>query len=285
MSGLSTIYLSSEDLKKEQERQRKRGRLIFNTLKKGKVKVKLGPYDEDGTVSDMIFQYQIHNAHVRSVVNYTNGEVICIMDCLYDDIDIFNEDGSEITEKLPLWLVGAIEVQIEKKFDKFNIELRYITQTDIITGKSGKKSVVNESEEEDQKLINKTRVIYKGLKKGGKIGFSPVDSPYHEVHWTLPNKFYVKIKHRNKEETELTGANTYPILLLNTETINYTKTNDKPLRNGEKHLVSSRITDQFKKHGITVYWGGQVPKYSIFSPNSVSPDETYTEVDVTPKSK
>jgi hypothetical protein len=281
MSGLTTIKLSSEDLKKEQERQRKRGRLIFKTFKKGKVKVVVGRYDEDGTVPDMIFQYQIHDAHFRSIVDYTNGEVICVMDCYYDDIDILNEDGSEITEKLPLWLVSEIENKIEDKFGGFNIELRYMQQSD---GK-GKKSLVNESKEEDQKLINKTKLIYKGLKKGGKIGFSPVDSPYHEVHWTLPNKFYVKIKHRNKEETELTGADTYPILLLNTETINYTKTNDKPLRNGDKHIVSSRITDQFKKHGITVYWGGQVPKYSIFSPNSVSPDETYTEVDITPKSK
>lgn len=281
MSELSTINLSSEDLKKEQERQRKRGKLIFKTFKKGKIKVKLGMYDQDGTVPDMIFQYQIHNAHFRPIVDYTNGEVICVMDCYYDDIDIFNEDGSEITEKLPLWLVSEIEYKIENKFGSFNIELRYMQQSD---GK-GKKSLVNESKEEDQKLINKTRVIYKGLKKGGKIGLSPVDSPYHEVHWTLPNKFYIKIKHRNQEETERTGVNAYPILLLNTETINYTKTNDKPLRNGEKHLISGKITDQFKKHGITVYWGGQVPKYSIFSPNSVSPDETYTEVDVTPKSK
>lgn len=281
MSGLTTIKLSSEDLKKEQERQRKRGRLIFKTFKKGKVKVVVGRYDEDGTVPDMIFQYQIHDAHFRSIVDYTNGEVICVMDCYYDDIDILNEDGSEITEKLPLWLVSEIENKIEDKFGSFNVELRYMQQSD---GK-GKKSLVNESKEEDQKLINKTKLIYKGLKKGGKIGFSPVDSPYHEVHWTLPNKFYVKIKHRNKEETELTGADTYPILLLNTETINYTKTNDKPLRNGDKHIVSGRITDQFKKHGITVYWGGQVPKYSIFSPNSVSPDETYTEIDITPKSK
>jgi len=106
MSGLTTIKLSSEDLKKEQERQRKRGRLIFNTFKKGKVKVVIGRYDEDGTVPDIIFQYQIHNAHFRSIVDYTNGEVICVMDCYYDDIDIFNEDGSEITEKLPLWLVS-----------------------------------------------------------------------------------------------------------------------------------------------------------------------------------
>ena len=283
MSGLTTIKLSSENLKKEQERQRKRGGLIFKTFKKGKVKVVVGRYDEDGTVPDMIFQYQIHDAHFRSIVDYTNGEVICVMDCYYDDIDILNEDGSEITEKLPLWLVSEIENKIEDKFGSFNVELRYMQQSD---GK-GKKSLVNESKEEDQKLINKTKLIYKGLKKGGKIGFSPVDSPYHEVHWTLPNKFYVKIKHHDKKDAERyqLEVDSYPILLLNTETINYTKTNDKPLRNGEKHLVAGEITDQFKKHGITVYWGGQVPKYSIFSPNSVSPDETYIEVDITPKSK
>mgnify|MGYP000347581598 FL=1 len=244
MSGLTTIKLSSEDLKKEQERQRKRGNLIFKTFKKGKVKVVVGRYDEDGTVPDMIFQYQIHDAHFRSIVDYTNGEVICVMDCYYDDIDILNEDGSEITEKLPLWLVSEIENKIEDKFASFNIELRYMRQSD---GK-GKKSLVNESKEEDQKLINKTKLIYKGLKKGGKIGFSPVDSPYHEVHWTLPNKFYVKIKHHDKKDAERyqLEVDSYPILLLNTETINYTKTNDKPLRNGDKHIVSSKITDQFK---------------------------------------
>ena len=190
MSGLTTIKLSSEDLKKEQERQRKRGRLIFNLLKKGKVKVEL--YNTELNLNpDITFQYQIHDAHFRGIVDYTNGEVICVMDCYYDDIDILNEDGSEITEKLPLWLVSEIENKIEDKFGSFNVELRYMQQSD---GK-GKKSLVNESKEEDQKLINKTKLIYKGLKKGGKIGFSPVDSPYHEVHWTLPNKFYVKIKH------------------------------------------------------------------------------------------
>jgi hypothetical protein len=281
MSGLTTIKLSSEDLKKEQERQRKRGRLIFNTFKKGKVKVVIGRYDEDGTVPDIIFQYQIHDAHFRSIVDYTNGEVICVMDCFYDDIDILNEDGSEITEKLPLWLVSEIENKIEDKFASFNIELRYMQQSD---GK-GKKSLVNEEVSEDIKLINKTRVIYKALKKGGKIGLSPVNGPTYELKWTLPNKFYIKIKHYDENETESISVGNYPILLLNTENINYTKTNGAPIRNGDKHLVSSRITDQFKKYGITVYWSGTIPKYSIFSPNSVSPDETYTEVDVTPKSK
>lgn len=283
MSGLTTIKLSSEDLKKEQERQRKRGRLIFKTLKKGKVKVDL--YNPEPNLNpDITFQYQIHEAHIRTFVDYTNGEVFCIMDCLYDDIDIFNEDGSEITEKLPLWLVSGIESELEKKFNQFNIELRFMTQSDILTGKGGKRNLVNEEVNDDQRLINKTRVIYKLLKKGGKMGFDSAPY-YHEVHWTLPNKFYVKIKHHDKKDAERyqLKVDSYPILLLNTETINYTKTNDKPLRNGEKHLVAGEITTQFKKYGITVYWGGQVPKYSIFSPRSISPDETYTEVDISPK--
>jgi hypothetical protein len=280
MSGLTTIKLSSEDLKKEQERQRKRGKLILKQLKKGKVKVVVGLYDEDGTVPDIIFQYQIHDAEVKSIVDYANGDVNCLIICFYDDIDIFNEDGSEITEKLPLWLVSEIENKLEKKFEQFNIELRFNQQSG-----GGKKHIVNEEvNDDDQRLINKTRVIYKLLKKGGKMGFDSAPY-YHEVHWTLPNKFYVKIKHHDKKDAERyqLKVDSYPILLLNTETINYTKTNDKPLRNGEKHLIAGEITTQFKKYGITVYWGGEVPKYSIFSPRSISPDETYTEVDITPK--
>jgi hypothetical protein len=279
MSGLTTIKLSSEDLKKEQERQRKRGKLILKQLKKGKVKVVVGLYDEDGTVPDIIFQYQIHDAEVKSIVDYTNGDVNCLIICFYDDIDIFNEDGSEITEKLPLWLVSEIENKLEKKFEQFNIELRFNQQSG-----GGKTHIVNEEINDDQRLINRTRVIYKLLKKGGKMGFDSAPY-YHEVHWTLPNKFYVKIKHHDKKDSERyqLKVDSYPILLLNTETINYTKTNDKPLRNGEKHLIAGEITTQFKKYGITVYWGGQVPKYSIFSPISVSPDETYTEVDISPK--
>lgn len=275
MSGLTTIKLSSEELKKEQERQRKRGKLILNHLKKGKVKVSVyeGP--------DITFHYQIHSANFRPIVDYTNGEVICTMDCWYDDVDIFNEDGSEITEKLPLWLVAGIESELENKFDKFNIEINFKKDMG-----GGKVSVISEDKSEDQRMIDRVRVIYRILKKGGKMGFDS-NPNYHEVHWTLPNKFYVKIKHHDKDDAKrykLT-VDSYPILLLNTETINYTKTNEKPIRNGEKHLISGEITNQFKKYGITVYWGGQVPKYSIFSPNSVSPDETYTEIDITPKSK
>jgi hypothetical protein len=269
MSGLTTIKLSSEDLKKEQERQRKRGRLIFNTLKKGKVKVKLGPYDEDGTVPDMIFQYQIHNAHVRSVVNYTNGEVICIMDCLYDDIDIFNEDGSEITEKLPLWLVSEIENKIENKFDQFNIELRFMRQSD----GGGKKHVINESEEEDQKMINKVRVIYKAY-RNGDYKFEYRDQQHKVVSWVLPPKFSVKIKHYSQEDSERYGYENYPILTLNTETIQFISDDGKPIQNGEKMVLSGVITNQFKKHGITLYWSGNRPT-----------PEDYTNVDITPKSK
>lgn len=276
-----SISLNSEDLKREQERQRKRGRLIFKTLKKGKVKV--GRNNPDGTVPDMIFQYQIHEAHIRPIVNYTNGEVICVMDCLYDDIDIFNEDGSEITEKLPLWLVSEIENKLENKFDQFNIELRFMRQTDILTGKGGKRNLFNEEVSEDQKMINKVRVIYKAFKRGN-AGFGLGKTRY-EIDWILPNKFHVKIKHRTPEESARVGVDSYPILLLNTETIDYVKTNGDPIKNGEKHIISGKISDTFKKHGITVYWGGEVPKYSIFSPNAIKPDDTYTDIDITPKSK
>jgi len=128
MSGLTTIKLSSEDLKKEQERQRKRGKLIFNLLKKGKVKVEL--YNSEPHLNpDITFQYQIHNAHVKSFVDYTNGDVECLITCFYEDVDIFNEDGSEIIEKLSYLLVRQIEDEIEKKFDKFNIELQFMKQS------------------------------------------------------------------------------------------------------------------------------------------------------------
>lgn len=140
-----------------------------------------------------------------------------------------------------------------------------------------------DSKSDDQRMIDKTRVIYKALKKGNAgVGYG--DTRY-EINWTLPNKFHVKIKHRSSEEAERTGVDSYPILLLNTETIDYVKTNGEPIKNREKHIVSGRITDSFKKHGITVYWGGEVPKYSIFSPNAVNPDDTYMDVDITPKSK
>ena len=112
---------------------------------------------------------------------------------------------------------------------------------------------------------------------------------YSKQSWEIRNQsmalenFGLHLHDKKDAERYQLKVDSYPILLLNTETINYTKTNDKPLRNGEKHLIAGEITTQFKKYGITVYWGGQVPKYSIFSPRSISPDETYTEVDITPK--
>jgi hypothetical protein len=281
MSGLTTIKLSSEDLKKEQERQRKRGRLIFKTFKKGKVKVVVGRYDEDGTVPDMIFQYQIHDAHFRSIVDYTNGEVICVMDCYYDDIDIFNEDGSEITEKLPLWLLSEIENKIEDKFASFNIELRYMQQSD---GK-GKKSLVNESEKEDQKLINKVRVVYKAHKNGSyKFKYGKLKDRIRLVKWSLPPKFSVKIKHYNQEDSEKYGYENYLILILNSKSIKYITTDGEDVTSGEKMVIGSRITENFKNHGITIYWS-EVRGDEPF-PNrhiGVLPDDEYTHIDISPK--
>lgn len=271
MSGLTTIKLSGEDLKKEQERQRKRGRLIFNTFKKGKVKVVIGRYDEDGTVPDIIFQYQIHDAHFRSIVDYTNGEVICVMDCFYDDIDILNEDGSEITEKLPLWLVSEIENKIEDKFASFNIELRYMQQSD---GK-GKKSLVNEEVSERQKMINKARVIYKAHRNGHyDFKYGPQKDKIKHVSWILPSKFSIKIKEYSQEDSERYGYENYPILTLNTETINFITEDGKPIQSGEKMVIASRITNIFKKYGITIYWTG----------NGTTKDD-YTDINITPKSK
>jgi protein required for attachment to host cells len=274
MSGLTTIKLSSEDLKKEQERQRKRGRLIFKTFKKGKVKVVVGRYDEDGTVPDMIFQYQIHDAHFRSIVDYTNGEVICVMDCYYDDIDIFNEDGSEITEKLPLWLLSEIENKIEDKFASFNIELRYMQQSD---GK-GKKSLVYESEEEeDQKMIHKAKLIYRALRKG-KIEINYGDGNSYSlktIDWILPNKFKLKVKSYDYQVAQKLGREKYVVLVLDSQTIDIVTNDGKPITNGENFSMVMKINEQFKKHNITVYWSG----------GSSLPDPESTQIDLTSKSK
>jgi hypothetical protein len=273
----------SEKLKKEQERQRKRGRLIFKTFKKGKIKVKVGLYDQDGTVPDMIFQYQIHNAHIRPIVDYTNGEVICVMDCYYDDIDIFNEDGSEITEKLPLWLVSEIEKKLENKFDQFNIELRYMRQSD----GGGKKSLVNESEQGDQKLINKVRVVYKAHRNGSyKFKYGELKDRIRLVKWNLPTKFSVKIKHYSQEDSERFGKESYPILIMNSKTIEYITPDGKDVTSGEKMVIGSRITEIFKGHGITIYWS-EVRRDEPLLNRHIGdlPDDEYTHIDITPKSK
>ena len=271
MSGLTTIKLSSEDLKKEQERQRKRGRLIFKTLKKGKVKVEL--YGPNNTLPDITFKYQIHDAHFRSIVDYTNGDVICVMDCYYDDIDILNEDGSEITEKLPLWLVGGIEVQLEKKFDKFNIELRFMRQSD----GGGKKSVVMEEVSEDQKMIHKAKLIYRALRKG-KIEINYVDGNSNSlktIDWILPNKFKLKVKSYDYQVAQKLGREKYVVLVLDSQTIDIVTNDGKPITNGENFSMVMKINEQFKKHNITVYWSG----------NSSLPDPESTQIDLTPKSK
>jgi hypothetical protein len=136
-----SINLSSEDLKKEQERQRKKGGLIFKTLRRGIVTIR----DHDDPNVKVNFRYEMGDVNIRTVVNYFNGDVECIIDCLYDNIDIFNEDGGELTQKLPLWMVHEIESQIIHKFNRFNIELRFMVQSNIITGKSGKRNLVNEN--------------------------------------------------------------------------------------------------------------------------------------------
>lgn len=275
MSGLTTIKLSSEDLKKEQERQRKRGRLIFKTLKKGKVKVDL--YNPEQNLNpDITFQYQIHDAHFRSIVDYTNGDVICVMDCYYDDIDILNENGSEITEKLPLWLVGGIEVQLEKKFDKFNIELRFMRQSD----GGGKKSIVNEGvEEEDQKMIHKAKLIYKALRKG-KVEIRYGNSNVYEtkiINWTLPNKFILKVKKYDYLFSQKSGKEKYVVLVLNSENIDITTSNGTSIDHNDNFSMITKINAQFKKYDITIYWSRGIL--------GLSTDNDATEIDLTPKSK
>jgi len=266
-----SISLSREDLNREQERQRKRGRLIFKTLKKGKVKVEL--YGPNNTLPDITFKYQIHDAHFRSIVDYTNGDVICVMDCYYDDIDILNEDGSEITEKLPLWLVGGIEVQLEKKFDKFNIELRFMRQSD----GGGKKSVVMEEVSEDQKMIHKAKLIYRALRKG-KIEINYVDGNSYSlktIDWILPNKFKLKVKSYDYQVAQKLGREKYVVLVLDSQTIDIVTNDGKPITNGENFSMFMKINEQFKKHNIMVYWSG----------NSSLPDPESTQIDLTPKSK
>jgi hypothetical protein len=205
------------------------------------------------------------------------------MDCYYDDVDIFNEDGSEITEKLPLWLVSGIENQLEDKFDKFNIELRFMRQSD----GGGKKSLVNESEEEDQKMINKVRVVYKAHKNGSyKFKYGKLKDHIRLVKWTIPSKFSVKIKHYNQEDSERYGKENYPILIMNSKIIEYITTDGKDVTSGEKMVIGSRITKNFKNHGITIYWS-EVRGDEPFPNRHIGdlPDDEYTHIDITPKSK
>jgi hypothetical protein len=199
------------------------------------------------------------------------------MDCYYDDIDILNEDGSEIIEKLPLWLVSEIENKIEDKFGSFNIELRYMQQSD---GK-GKKSLVNEGVEEDEnkKMIHKAKLIYKAFKKGKiEIRYDHGNGYTHDlkiIDWILPNKFKLKVKPYDYLASQKLGREKYVVLVLDDQTIDIKTNDDKPITNSERFSMVMKINEQFKKHNITVYWSGG---------NSL-PDPESTQIDLTPKSK
>jgi len=267
-----SISLSREDLNREQERQRKRGRLIFNLLKKGKVKVEL--YNTELNLNpDITFQYQIHDAHFRSMVDYTDGSVRSIVICFYDDVDITNQDGSEIRENLPMWLVSGIEMELIKKFDGFNVELSMRESDD------GKKTVVKEGVEDDenQKMIHKAKLIYRALRKG-KIEINYGDGNSYSlktIDWILPNKFKLKVKSYDYQVAQKLGREKYVVLVLDSQTIDIVTNDGKPITNGENFSMVMKINEQFKKHNITVYWSG----------NSSLPDPESTQIDLTPKSK
>ena len=263
-----SIRLSSEELNKEKERQRKKGNLILKTLKKGKINLDLN--DPNAPNKILVFRYQIHDANVEVKIDHTEDNMVrSLVVCEYDNIDIFNEDGSELTKKLPLWLVAMIESELIDKFDRFNIELWFRKSND------GKESVLMENEDENQKMINKVRVIYKAHRNGHyDFKYGPQKDKIKHVSWALPSKFSVKIKEYSQEDSERYGYENYPILTLNTETINFITEDGKPIQNGEKMVISSKITNIFKKHGITVYWTG----------NKTMTDD-YTNIDITPKSK
>jgi len=268
-----SIRLSSEELNKERERQTKKAKLIFNTLKKGKVKVDL--YDPDILNPEVIFQYQIHNAHFRSMVDYTDGSVRSIVICFYDDVDITNQDGSEIRENLPMWLVSGIEMELIKKFDGFNVELSMRESDD------GKKTVVKEGVEDDenQKMIHKAKLIYKALKKGKiEIRYDHGNGYTHDlkiINWTLPNKFILKVKKYDYLISQKLGREKYVVLVLDSQTIDIVTNDGTRLTNSENFSMVMKINEQFKKHNITVYWSG----------GSSLPDPESTQIDLTPKSK
>jgi hypothetical protein len=139
----------------------------------------------------------------------------------------------------------------------------------------GKKSLINEDVNEHQKMINKVRVIYKAHRNGHyDFHYGPQKDEIKHVSWVLPSKFSVKIKEYSQEDSERFGYENYPILTLNTETINFITEDGKPIQSGEKMVISSKITSIFKKHRITVYWSG----------NRDTTDD-YTQIDITPKSK
>ena len=267
-----SIRLSSEELNKERERQRKKGNLILKTLKKGKINVDLNDPNVPNRI--LVFRYQIHDANVEVKIDHTEDNMVrSLVVCEYDNIDIFNEDGSEITKKLPLWLVAMIESELIDKFDRFNIELWFRKSND------GKESVLMENEDENKKMIHKAKLIYKALRKGKiEIRYDHGNGYTHDlkiIDWILPNKFKLKVKPYDYLASQKLGREKYVVLVLDDQTIDIKTNDDKPITNSERFSMVMKINEQFKKHNITVYWSGG---------NSL-PDPESTQIDLTPKSK
>ena len=265
--------LSSEELNKEKERQRKKGNLILKTLKKGKISVDLNDPNIPNKI--LVFRYQIHDAYADSTVDHTDNNVRSLVYCSYDDIDIFNEDGSEITKKLPLWLVAMIESELIEKFDRFNIELWFKRSDD------GKQSVLMENEDENQKMIHKAKLVYKAFKKGKiEIRYDHGNGYTHDlkiINWILPNKFILKVKKYDYLFSQKSGKEKYVVLVLNSQNIDIVTSDGTRVTNSENFSMITKINEQFKKHNITVYWSG--------GGLGVSPDNDAVEIDLTPKSK
>ena len=269
-----SIRLSSEELNKERERQRKKGNLILKTLKKGKINVDLNDPNVPNRI--LVFRYQIHDANVEVKIDHTEDNMVrSLVVCEYDNIDIFNEDGSEITKKLPLWLVTMIESELIDKFDRFNIELWFRKSND------GKESVLMENEDENKKMIHKAKLIYKAFKKGKiEIRYNHGNGSTPElktINWTLPNKFILKVKKYDYLFSQKSGKEKYVVLVLNSQNIDIVTSDGKRITNSENFSMVTKINEQFKKHNITVYWSG--------GGLGVSPDNDATEIDLTPKSK
>lgn len=124
-----------KDVQKQKDRLRKRSMLIFKTLKKGKIKI------EPEMGRSFVFRYEIEQTYPQTFVNYKNGEVECMLTSQYDNVEITNEDGSEV-DRLPLWMVAMIEQGIKDKFESFNIELVFRKDS----SGQGKNNVLKENE-------------------------------------------------------------------------------------------------------------------------------------------
>jgi len=138
---------------------------------------------------------------------------------------------------------------------------------------------------EDQKLINKVRVVYKAHKNGSyKFKYGKLKDHIRLVKWTLPSKFSVKIRHYDQEDQDRFGKENYLILILNSKTIKYITPDGEDVTSGEKMVIGSRITEIFKGHGITLYWS-EVRRDEPFLNRHIGvlPDDEYTHIDISPK--